>query len=132
MSKAKVTLGRRGETLAAQALERHGFTIVTRNWRCPQGEVDLVAQRHGEWYFVEVRTRRGTNYGTPEETLTPRKLAHMEATARSYLGQYVTEMDVTWHLSFVAVALDRAGHLLRITIYPDLDAPALGEGKTFG
>ncbi len=51
--------GRWGEQRAAEALERAGFRIVARNWRCAEGEVDLVAEREGALYFVEVRTRRG-------------------------------------------------------------------------
>ncbi len=89
--------------------------------------MDLIARRDGEWYFVEVRTRRGTAYGTPEDSLTPRKLAHMEAVARCYLGEQVPELDPAWHLSFVAVAMSRAGKLLRVTVYPDVFGPPLVE-----
>jgi Holliday junction resolvase-like predicted endonuclease len=135
MAKGKVGLGRRGEALAAEALQQRGFTIVTQNWHCPEGEADLIAQRAGEWYFIEVRTRRGTGrsgaggYGSPEESLTPRKFARMEAVARRYLSEQGADeaqnaaqnaaQDVTWHLSFVAVAIDGAGRLERITVYLD-------------
>jgi len=121
MAKGKVGLGRRGETLAAEALQQRGFTIISQNWHCPEGEADLIAQRAGEWYFVEVRTRRGTARGSPEESLTPRKFARMEAVARRYLSAQGTDeaQDVAWHVSFVAVALDGAGRLERITVYLD-------------
>lgn len=125
MAKSKVGLGRRGETLAAEALQRRGFSIVAQNWRCREGEADLIAQRAGEWYFVEVRTRRGSGYGSPEESLTPRKLARMEAVARRYLSEQGADdapdvaQDAAWHLSFVAVALDNAGRLERVTVYLD-------------
>lgn len=127
MAKGKVGLGRRGEALAAEALQQRGFTIITQNWHCPEGEADLIAQRAGEWYFVEVRTRRGTgpgnagSYGSPEESLTPRKFARMEAVARRYLSEQGADeaQDVAWHVSFVAVALDGTGRLERITVYLD-------------
>lgn len=121
MAKGKVGLGRRGEALAAEALQQHGFTIVAQNWRCPEGETDLVAQRAGEWYFIEVRTRRGLRYGSPEESLTPRKFARMEAVARRYLSERGTDeaQDIAWHMSFVAVALNATGQLERITVYLD-------------
>lgn len=127
MAKGRVGLGRRGEALAAEALQQRGFTIVAQNWHCPEGEADVIAQRAGEWYFIEVRTRRGTNrgsaggYGSPEESLTPRKFARMEAVARRYLSKQGTDeaQDVAWHVSFVAVALDGAGRLERITVYLD-------------
>lgn len=120
MAKGRVGLGRRGESLVATELQKRGFTIITRNWNCAQGEVDLVALRNDEWYFVEVRTRRSNTYGSPEASLIPRKVARMERVARQYLGEHHVKEDVAWHLSFAAVALSRAGQLQRITLYPDL------------
>ena len=113
--------GRWGEQRAAEALERAGFRIVARNWRCAEGEVDLVAEREGALYFVEVRTRRGEALGTPEDSLIPAKRARMEAVARRYLGEVAPPEVVSWHLAFVAVALDGRGRLRRLTFYPDLE-----------
>ncbi len=121
MAKGRVGLGRKGEALAAQVLEQHGYTLVVHNWYCSQGEVDIVAEREGELIFFEVRTRRGKRYGVPEESVTPQKRARMEAVARRYLAEQPTAVDVAWHLGFVAVQMDRRGQLLRITIYSDLD-----------
>ena len=124
MSTARVGLGRRGEQLAAEALAQRGFALLARNWRCPEGEVDLIAEHSGEWYFFEVRTRRGDSQGTPEESATPRKRARMEQVARRYLGES-TNADVNWQLGFVAVEMDAHGRLLRITIYPNLESEPL-------
>ncbi|MGC9521506.1 MAG: YraN family protein [Anaerolineae bacterium] len=120
MTTAKVGLGRRGEHLAAQALTAAGYTLIDRNWRCPVGEVDLVVRRGADLYFVEVRTRRSTATPAPEESLIRRKVARMETVARMYLGTHTTATS-TWHLSFVAVTMDRGGRLRRITFYPDLE-----------
>ncbi len=116
----KAGLGQRGELLTAQALEKNGFSLIARNWRCPYGEVDLIARRGEDLYFIEVRTRRTLGLPTPEHSLTPRKLDRMETVARAYLGSQTTGAVETWHLSFVAVAMDRTGRLHRITLYPDL------------
>ena len=121
MAKGKVGLGRRGESLAAEVLTRHGYTLVTRNWYCPEGEVDIVAARNDELTFFEVRTRRGKSYGTPEQSVRPRKRARMEAVARRYIGEEVESLDVAWHLGLVALQMDHRGHILRITVYPDLE-----------
>lgn len=121
MAKGKVGLGRRGESLAAEILARHGYRLVTRNWYCVDGEVDIVAARNGELTFFEVRTRRGKAYGTPEQSVRPRKRARMEAVARHYIGEEVDSLDVAWHLGLVALQMDRQGQVLRITIYPDLE-----------
>jgi putative endonuclease len=126
MASGKVGLGQRGEELAAAALESCGFDIVTKNWRCRYGEVDIIASHNQDLYFVEVRTRRGGAQPMPEESLTPRKLHRMELIARAYLGRHAIAAPLTWHLSFLAIAMDRRGYLQRITFYADLD----GEPQT--
>lgn len=126
MAKGKAGLGQQGEELAAAALCSCGFEIVARNWRCPYGEVDIIASHNQDLYFVEVRTRRGGAQPMPEESLTQQKLQRMEIVARAYLGRYASAVPLTWHLSFLAIAMDRTGHLQRITFYPDLD----GEPQT--
>lgn len=73
MSDARVRLGRLGEDLASAELVRRGYEIEARNWRCRLGEVDIVARHEDLWAFFEVRTRRGREYGTPEESVTPAK-----------------------------------------------------------
>ncbi len=120
MARGRTGLGRRGESLAAQALQQGGYTVVERNWYCPYGEVDLVAKCGEDLYFIEVRTRRASPCPTPEQSLTQRKYSRMEMVARAYLGTHAAGRSMTWHLSFVAVALDRAGRLRRITFYADL------------
>ncbi len=121
VAKGTVGLGRRGETLAADVLARHGYSIVTRNWYCAEGEVDIVAERNGELTFFEVRTRRGKAYGTPEQSVRPQKRARMVAVARRYVSEEVEALDVAWHLGLVAVQMDRRGRVVRITVYPDLE-----------
>ena len=120
MSKTRVRLGRRGETLAAEALERDGYRIAERNWRCREGEVDLVARRDGAWTFFEVRTRRGHAYGAPEESLTPAKEQRMIDVALMYLAEHDLD-DVDWRVGFVAVEMDHAGHVLRLDVYESID-----------
>jgi putative endonuclease len=77
--------GRRAESLAAAWLERSGFRIVARNWRRPEGELDLVADDGGTCVFVEVRSRTGDASGDPLETVTARKRARVIRAARLYL-----------------------------------------------
>jgi len=119
VSDARVKLGRRGEELAAAELARRGYEIVTRNWRCHRGEVDVVARRGGAWYFFEVRTRRGCAFGAPEESVTPAKKQRMIDVARTYLGERELS-DVDWRVGFVAVEMDRAGRLLRVEVYESI------------
>ena len=119
MSDARVKLGRRGEQLAVAELRQRGYQIVTRNWRCQVGEVDVVALRDATWYFFEVRTRRGRDFGTPEESLTPAKQQRMIDVALTYLGEHDLN-DVDWRVGLVAVEMDRSGRLLRLEVYDSI------------
>ena len=66
------SLGQRGEALAADYLRRMGYQVLATNFRCQWGEVDIVAMDGSTLVFVEVRTRRGASFGTPQESLTRR------------------------------------------------------------
>ena len=123
MSDPRRQLGNRGEALAVQALESAGITIVARNWRCRAGELDIVGQeeapdytRTGEavpWMvFVEVRTRRGTAYGSALQSITPRKQAKLREVAEHYVQ--ATGWTGPWRIDVVGVQLDRAGRLVSI------------------
>jgi putative endonuclease len=115
MTRARLSLGRRGEQLAEQKLAASGYDIVTHNYRCAAGEIDLVARRAGTLAFVEVRTRRGEKFGTPEESITSRKRQHLIAAAQSYL-QENNLTDLAWRIDVVAVELSARGELLRVEI----------------
>lgn len=78
---AKDDLGRRGEDLAAAHLRMIGFEILDRNWRCGQGEIDIVARDGREIVFVEVKTRSSVAFGNPLEAITPAKLARLRRLA---------------------------------------------------
>jgi putative endonuclease len=120
VSDARVKLGQRGEGLAVAELARSGYEIVARNWRCQAGEVDIVARRSGVLHFFEVRTRRGREYGTPEESVTPAKRQRMIDVALTYLGEHELT-DTDWRIGFVAVEMSRTGQLLRLEVYDSIE-----------
>jgi putative endonuclease len=70
---AKDALGKHGEQLATEYLQRAGFRILARNWRCAEGEIDIVVADRRALVAVEVKTRSGTAYGTPLEAVTRKK-----------------------------------------------------------
>ena len=119
MGDARRRLGNRGEALAADELARLGYAILDRNWRCAVGEADIVARRGDTWAFFEVRTRRGSEFGTPEESVTPAKQRRMAEVALSYLAERDLS-DADWGLGMVAVELDRTGRLLRVEVYESI------------
>ncbi|NJK80345.1 MAG: YraN family protein [Chloroflexaceae bacterium] len=107
-------MGRFGETAAAAYLERQGYTVRERNWRCATGELDLVLEHAGQLVFVEVRTRRGTTHGTPEESVTARKRERLIALAYAYLQANDVDDQMPWRIDVIALELDSAGRMARI------------------
>ena len=81
---AKDDLGKRGEELASAFLISSGYEIIDRNWRCAQGEIDVVATRADEVVFVEVKTRSSVAFGHPLEAITVPKLARLRRLAAAW------------------------------------------------
>jgi len=109
-------VGRVGESLAAQALHEQGYHILEQNFRCRQGEIDLVAEDAGDLVFVEVKTRRGNPYGLPEEAVTRAKRRKLAQVASCYLDQHGNP-DRSWRIDVVAVQFNRSGKLEEIRVY---------------
>jgi len=78
--------GQRAEQLAAEFLERAGYRILERNYRCRLGEIDLVAEDKGVLCFVEVRSLASTQHGHPLETIDHAKRARLIRAVRHYLS----------------------------------------------
>jgi putative endonuclease len=74
---AKDALGRHGEQLAAEYLQQAGFRILDRNWRCADGEIDIVMVDRRVLVACEVKTRSGAGYGTPLEAITRQKVRRL-------------------------------------------------------
>ncbi len=116
---ARKRLGSAGERLAAAWLEERGYRVLARNWRCPYGELDLVAEREGELVFVEVKTRRGTRLGAPEEAVTAAKRRHLVASAVAYLDAADDgAAERPYRIDVVAVDLAPSGKLLGLRHFP--------------
>lgn len=110
-------LGQLGELLAAAELERRGYTILARNWRCRHGELDLVTRDGDTLAAVEVRTRRSAAYGSPEESLTAAKLIRLAAAAQTYVQ--TTGWNGPWRIDVVAIVIDARGRVARMTVIPN-------------
>jgi putative endonuclease len=83
-------LGRYGEEVAAAHLVAAGLTIVARNWRCREGELDIVAIDGDVLVMCEVKTRRGVGFGTPLDAVTPAKAARLRRLALRWLADQRT------------------------------------------
>jgi putative endonuclease len=84
----RAATGRRGEALAARHLEDLGYRIVARNFRCPYGELDLIATTEEYLVFVEVKTRSARTAYHPSISVTPRKVAKLRQLGLYYLGAH--------------------------------------------
>ncbi|MGE5319640.1 MAG: YraN family protein [Hyphomicrobiaceae bacterium] len=86
----KSLLGQSAETRAAAHLQALGLKLVTRNWRCRFGEIDLIMQDGATLVFVEVRLRSRSDFGGAAASVTPAKQRKLLAAARQYLGTLKT------------------------------------------
>ena len=111
------SLGRRGEELACEYLEQKGFTIVERNYRTKQGEIDIIARGDNREVFVEVKARRTGDYGEPEEAVTDTKVRRIRAVASEYLGEKGLGTDVRFDV--ISVLFDTEGNLKDLRHLPD-------------
>lgn len=110
-------IGRLGEDLAATWLQRHGYTILERNWRRPCGELDLIVERDGEIIGVEVKTRSSARMGEPEEAVTRAKQRKLLLTMQTYLMETGAEQR-PYRLDVLAVRLAPGGAHLETRHYP--------------
>jgi len=113
-TRAHKNLGDSTERVAALYLEEQGCRIIGRNVRIRQGEIDLIAQDAGGLAFIEVKARRGTAFGTPEEAITPRKQIRMVALAEAFLSRQPEFEGHPWRIDVIAIQLDRSGKVIRI------------------
>ena len=108
-------LGAAGEKLAKNFLKKKGYRIRETNFRCREGEIDIIAERKGYLVFVEVRTKTGASFGSPEESVTFAKKEKLIATALAYLNSHQNLPD-NWRIDFVGIELDQNGKAMRIEL----------------
>jgi len=118
VSNARQRLGKLGEDLAARLLQREGYEILTRNYRCEEGEMDIIARQGERLAFVEVRARRGSSYGTPKESITRSKQERLVRVASAYLSAHNLQ-DIDWGIDAVSVLFTPGGELGSIELVRD-------------
>ena len=86
MTTARQAVGAYGERIAEQHLTAQGLVVIARNWRCAEGEIDLILRDGDDVVFCEVKTRRGTLYGTPAEAVVGTKARRLRRLAARWLA----------------------------------------------
>ena len=100
----KIITGKEGEKIAAAYLKKNGYRIIEINFRCPIGEIDIVAKEKNDLVFVEVKTRKSIELGYPEQAVGIRKQKKMSQLALWYL-QKRKIADTNARFDVVAVTL---------------------------
>ena len=132
----KQIIGQKGEDEAVKYLKAKGFYILDRNYRKPWGELDIVAKKGSELYFVEVKTvtrslsevgPRGARGPTssfdfyePEDNIHPWKIKRLSRAINTYLLEKKIDDETDWQVDSIAVYLNSQGQLLKIDHLEDI------------
>lgn len=108
-------VGAFGEDAAVEHLRKAGYRVLERNHRNPLGEIDIIAQDKKTLVFVEVRTRKGTGYGTAAESITRHKKDKLRQLAESYV-QALDNPNISYRIDVVVVQLRADGQVERIEL----------------
>lgn len=108
-------LGVIGEKLAIGFLKKKGYRIRETNFRCRHGEIDIIAQKKDCLIFIEVRTKSGSAFGTPEESMTTAKKKKLVSTALGYIQSH-DELPAQWRIDFIAIEMSYNGKPSRIDL----------------
>ncbi len=105
----KRLLGQRGEGIACKALEKEGYRILEKNFRCRQGEIDIIAEERGVICFIEVKSRFSESFGLPEEAVTGWKQRKLLTAAVIYLEKKrIKSQDVRFDVVSVDLKTEKA------------------------
>ncbi len=113
MSDARVALGKSGEDLAVEELQRRGYEIIARRWRRRRGEIDIIARDGQTLVFVEVKTREGSDYGGGADAVTAPKRRRIAQLALEYLVCH-RMTDRPCRFDVVAIRFDRGRAVLEV------------------
>ena len=122
MSKAQNrNIGEMGERIAEEFLKKKGYQIIERNWRSKFGEIDLICQKDKALVFVEVKTKRGEGWGSPEEMEDRRKLEKVRRMGEVYMANHTSEQArFMARVDVVAIVLNYDRSVARIDHYENV------------
>ena len=104
-----------GEQLAAYLVTKYGYSILETNYRVREGEADIIAMDGDCLVCIEVRTKTNRVYGTPEESITRIKKAHLAAVVNRYMEK-LDKQPVNWRIDLVAIEMNSTGKVKRIDL----------------
>ena len=108
MKEFNLKTGQLGEKIAKEYLEKKGYKIIDQNYRTKFAEIDLIAKKGEELIFIEIRTKTSNLFGSPEESLNPRKLRKLFFSAKSYASRI--GWSGPFRIDAVCVVLDQTNN----------------------
>ena len=114
----KKALGRFGENLALEFLLSQNYKIIAPNLHSRYGEIDIIAAQNKQLVFVEVKTRKSTGYGSPEDAVNPQKIERLIKTVYIYLEK--TAQNKHWRLDAITIQLKADFTLHRLNHYKNI------------
>jgi len=118
MKEFNLQTGKIGEEIAKDYLEKQGYRILAQNFKTKYAEIDLVAEKDKELIIIEVRTKRGDLFGTPEESLDKRKLRKLWLNAQGYVSQ--AHWQGSYRVDAVCIILKADNSIDRLNHYPSI------------
>lgn len=102
--------GQEGENTASEYLIQKGYQILHRNWRCGHKELDIVAQKENTIIFVEVKTRKNTLFGSPQDAVNDKKIRRIISSADAYIKFY--KIDNPIRFDIVSIITDEGNKMI--------------------
>ena len=117
----KRLFGDRGENIACGYLVNHGYKIIKRNFSCKFGEIDIIARQNNTFVFVEVKTRKNTFFGEPQEFVDFRKLERINIAIDCFLSKYKIEDEYNLRIDVIEIIFDECNNRFTINHIEDFD-----------
>ena len=109
LTRERIDLGKLGEDLALKKIRHLGYQCVTRNYRCPLGEIDLIAKDGGCLVFIEIKARTSSGFGLPQEAVDGFKQRRLVQVAKAYVAERNVKEAIISRFDVVAVQLTPSG-----------------------
>ena len=103
--------GKLAERLAAEYLVKEGYDVLATNWRCAEGEIDIICRIGEQTVFVEVRAKSSGEFGSPAESISRRKQQKLISASERYLADSA-DLTPDWRIDFIGVEFSSGGHRL--------------------
>ena len=108
------TTGALGEKMAVEYLQKNGFRIMHQNWRHGNWEVDIIASQENILHFIEVKTRRNTKFGYPEDDVSKKKMLNLINASEEYLLLYPQWQRIQFDILSININYDKGNEFFFI------------------